>query len=68
MTHIWSPTLFPQEIIIFQGVLTKFHFLMKFPHPEKFANLMNGHGWVGGGGGLSCVLVGGGVCGGGVGG
>ena len=26
MTHIWSPTLFPRTIIIFQGVLTKFHF------------------------------------------
>ena len=40
MTHIWSPTLFPQGIIIFQGVLTKFHFLTKFPHPKKFVNLM----------------------------
>ena len=26
MTHIWSPTLFPRGIIIFQGVLTKFCF------------------------------------------
>ena len=40
MTHIWSPTLFPQGIIIFQGVLTKFNFLMKFPYLEKFASLM----------------------------
>ena len=40
MTHIWTPTLFPQGIIIFQGVLTKFHFLTKFPHLEKFADLM----------------------------
>ena len=24
ITHIWSPTLFPRGIIIFQGVLTKF--------------------------------------------
>ena len=35
MTHIWFPTLFPRGIIIFQGVLTKFNFLMKFPHLEK---------------------------------
>ena len=41
MTHMWSPTLFPQGIIIFQGVLTKFNFLTKFPHLEKFVNLMN---------------------------
>ena len=40
MTQIWSSTLFPRGIIIFQGVLTKFNFLMKFPHLEKFANLM----------------------------
>ena len=40
MTYIWSPTLFPGVIIIFQGVQTKFHFLMKFPHLEKFVNLM----------------------------
>ena len=40
MTHIWSPTLFPRGIIIFQGVLTKFNFLTKFPHLEKFADLM----------------------------
>ena len=35
MTHIWSPTLFPRGIMTFQGVLTKFHILMKFPHLEK---------------------------------
>ena len=40
MTHIWSPTLFPGAIIIFQAVETKFHFLMKFPHLEKVVNLM----------------------------
>ena len=35
MTHIWSPTLFPRGIITFQGVLTKFNFLMKFPYLQK---------------------------------
>ena len=40
VTHIWSPTLFPRDIIIFQGVLTKFHFLTKFPHLEKIVDLM----------------------------
>ena len=30
---------------------------MKFPHLEKIANLMKGGGWVGGHGGLGCVLV-----------
>ena len=35
IAHIWSPTLFPRRIIIFQGVLTKFNFLTKFPHLEK---------------------------------
>ena len=40
MTHIWFPTVFHQGIIIFQGVLTKFHFLMKFPHLEKIVDLM----------------------------
>ena len=40
MTHIWSPTLFPGAIIIFQGVQTKFNFLTKFPYLEKFVNLM----------------------------
>ena len=40
ITHIWSDTLFPRGIIIFQGVLTKFHFLMKFPHLEKIVHLM----------------------------
>ena len=40
MTHIKAPTLFPRGILIFQGVLTKFHILMKFPHLEKIVNLM----------------------------
>ena len=40
IAHIWSPTLFPRAIIIFQGVLTKFYFLMKFPHLEKIVDLM----------------------------
>ena len=40
ITHIGSPTLFARGIIIFQGVLTKLHFLMKFPVLEKFVNLM----------------------------
>ena len=40
MTHIWSPTLFPKGIITFQGVQTKFNFLMKFQHLEKIVNLM----------------------------
>ena len=40
MTHIWSLTLLPGAIIIFQGVQTKFHFLTKFRHLEKFVNLM----------------------------
>ena len=35
IAHIWSPTVFPRGILIFQGVLTKFNFLMKFPHLEK---------------------------------
>ena len=35
IAHIWSPTLFPRRILIFQGVLTKFNFLMKFSHLEK---------------------------------
>ena len=38
MTHIWSPTLFHGGIIIFQGVLTKFHFLTKLPHLEEFVD------------------------------
>ena len=33
--HIKAPVLFPN-----QGVLTKFHFSMKFPHLEKLVNLM----------------------------
>ena len=40
MTHIWSPTLFSRGIITFQGVLTKFNFLMKFPYLEKIFDLM----------------------------
>ena len=35
MIHIKAPTLFPRGISIFQGVLRKFHILMKFPHLEK---------------------------------
>ena len=35
-----APKLFPRRIIIFQGVLTKFNFLMKFPHLEKIVDLM----------------------------
>ena len=40
MTHIKAPTLFPRGILIFQGVLTKFHILTKFPHLKKIVNLM----------------------------
>ena len=40
ITHISSPTLFPREISIFQGVLAKSNFLTKFPHLEKIINLM----------------------------
>ena len=40
MTYVWFPTLCPGAIIIFQGVQTKFHFLMKFPHLENFFDLM----------------------------
>ena len=36
----WSQTPFPKSIIIFQGVLTKFNFSMKFPHLEKFTDLI----------------------------
>ena len=35
MTHIKVPTLFPRRILIFQGILRKFHILTKFPHLEK---------------------------------
>ena len=42
MTHIKAPTLFPRGILIFQGVLTKFHILTKFPYLEKIVNLMKG--------------------------
>ena len=38
MTHIWSPTLLPRAIIIFQAVQTKFHFLTEFPHLEEFVD------------------------------
>ena len=30
ITHIWSPTLFPRGILIFQGVLAKLNF---YEHP-----------------------------------
>ena len=40
MTHILAPTVFSQEIIIFKGVLIKFHVMTKFLHLEKFVNLM----------------------------
>ena len=41
IAHIWSPTLFPRGILIFQGVLTKFNFLTKFQHLNKYyINLM----------------------------
>ena len=40
MTHIKAPTLFPRGILIFQGVLRKFHILTKFPHLEKIVDLM----------------------------
>ena len=40
MPHIKAPTLFPRAILIFQGVLTKFHFSTKFPYLEKIVNLM----------------------------
>ena len=35
-----TPTLFPRGIFIFQGVLTKSHFLMKFLVLEKIVDLM----------------------------
>ena len=40
MIHIKAPTLFPRGILIFQGVLTKFHILTKFPYLEKIVSLM----------------------------
>ena len=40
MTHVKAPTLFPRGIIIFQGVLTIFNFLTKFPHQEIIVDLM----------------------------
>ena len=36
IAHIWSPTLFPRGILIFQGVLTKFNFLTKFQHLKNY--------------------------------
>ena len=38
--HIKAPVLFPRSIIILQGVLIKFNFLMKFPHLEIIIDLM----------------------------
>ena len=35
MSYTNAPTLFPRGILLFQGVLRKFHILMKFPHLEK---------------------------------
>ena len=35
MTHIWSPTLFPRRIMIFQGVLNKFPFFKKISISRK---------------------------------
>ena len=32
-----APTLFPRGIVNFQGLLTKLHFLMKFPVLEKLS-------------------------------
>ena len=40
MTHTWFPTVFLQDIIIFQGILTKFYFLTKFPHLKIIVDLM----------------------------
>ena len=40
IAHIWSLTLFPRGIIIFQGVLTQLNFSTKFTHLEKIVNLM----------------------------
>ena len=34
-THIWSLTLFPRGILIFQGVLTELTFLTKFDQNER---------------------------------
>ena len=33
--YVVPPTLFPRGILIFQGVLTKFNFSMKFPQVKK---------------------------------
>ena len=40
ITHMGPPILFARGIIFFQGILTKLHFLMKFPVLENFADLM----------------------------
>ena len=40
MSHTKAPTLFLRGIIILQGVLTKFNFLMRFPHLEIIVDLM----------------------------
>ena len=42
MTHIWSPTLFPRAIIIFQGVQTKFRFLDKISTSGRICRLIEG--------------------------
>ena len=42
MTHIQSPTLFPQGIIIFQGVLTKFHFFDEISTSGKVCQFNEG--------------------------
>ena len=37
MTHVKAPTLFPRGIFIFQGVLTNFHILTKFPYLKNMS-------------------------------
>ena len=39
MTHIWSPTLLPKGIMIFQGVLNKFPFFVKISISGKNCQL-----------------------------
>ena len=56
MTHIWSPTLYPRAIIIFQRVQTKFHFLTTFLN-TKFWGGGGGVGWWGGRGGCWSGLL-----------
>ena len=36
MTHIWSPTLSPRGIMIFQGVLNKFPFFRQIGNNCQF--------------------------------